>query len=244
MIRMLNINKSYKKKQVLFDFSLDIETQGEEIIGLLGPNGAGKTTIIKIITGLLGYTNGDIQIGGREDYVEWCKNNVALIPAGERGLRYKSTVYDNIMYFSAMKGVEEAKIEALIFEFADFLNFEDYLNRRVETLSMGEKKKAMILCGLCMDMKVIILDEPSNGLDIDAQANLKDIIKTLSKKLNKTFLISSHDIGFLDGIVNHYVFVFKGRKAGEVKAEMEALEILKIYQEIKGNFGGCDETIS
>ena len=64
MIRMLNINKSYKKKQVLFDFSLDIETQGEEIIGLLGPNGAGKTTIIKIITGLLGYTNGDIQIGG------------------------------------------------------------------------------------------------------------------------------------------------------------------------------------
>ena len=56
MIRMLNINKSYKKKQVLFDFSLDIETQGEEIIGLLGPNGAGKTTIIKIITGLLGYT--------------------------------------------------------------------------------------------------------------------------------------------------------------------------------------------
>ena len=67
MIRMLNINKSYKKKQVLFDFSLDIETQGEEIIGLLGPNGAGKTTIIKIITGLLGYTNGDIQIGGRED---------------------------------------------------------------------------------------------------------------------------------------------------------------------------------
>ena len=224
MIRMLNINKSYKKKQVLFDFSLDIETQGEEIIGLLGPNGAGKTTIIKIITGLLGYTDGDIQIGGRENYVEWCKNNVALIPAGERGLRYKSTVYDNIMYFSAMKGVEEAKIEALIFEFADFLNFEDYLNRRV--------------------MKVIILDEPSNGLDIDAQANLKDIIKTLSKKLNKTFLISSHDIGFLDGIVNHYVFVFKGRKAGEVKAEMEALEILKIYQEIKGNFGGCDETIS
>lgn len=58
------------------------------------------------------------------------------------------------------------------------------MKKDVSLNKMGEKKKAMILCGLCMDMKVIILDEPSNGLDIDAQANLKDIIKTLSKKLN------------------------------------------------------------
>lgn len=243
MIRIENVNKNYKKKQVLFDISLNIDIHGHSIIGLIGPNGAGKTTFIKVMAGLLDYSSGKISVDNSNSYKEWCKENVVLIPAGERGLRYKNTVYDNVMYFAAMKGVAENKVKSLMYEYASLLNYTDFLNRRVETLSMGEKKKAMLLCGLCTDMKVIIMDEPSNGLDVDARIEMEMLIKMLSTKLNKIFLISSHDIGFLGDIAGRYIFIFKGKKVAEVENAMEATEIYDKYTRLKTNLGGNNEDI-
>lgn len=238
MIVIHGINKSYKSKQVLFDFSLKIDNENKGIYGFIGPNGAGKTTIIKVITGLLNYTSGSINIDGNNDYWTWCKNNIVLVPAGERGLRYKNTVYDNVLFFAAMKGVPQKKVTTLIYNYAEILKFSNFLKRRIETLSMGEKKKAMLLCGLCTDMQVIIMDEPSNGLDIDAQMEMKGLIKILSHKLNKIFIISSHDLDFLSGIVNYYVFIFHGRNICEINEEMDPSEIRKEYIKIKESFGG------
>lgn len=243
MIRLEHINKNYKKKQVVFDFSMNIETQEQRIFGLLGPNGAGKTTIIKIMTGLLDFTDGKIFIDDSEKYMDWCKNNVVLIPAGERGVRYKNTVYDNVMCFAAMKGVTEKRVQTLIYEYAKVLNYTDFLKRRIETLSMGEKKKAMLLCGLCTDMKVIIMDEPSNGLDIDAQLEMKSLIKMLSTKLNKTFVISSHDMDFLSGMADRYIFMFQGRNACEVDGVMDIKQTREKYIKVKENFGGHNERV-
>ncbi|MDL2302481.1 ABC transporter ATP-binding protein, partial [Lachnospiraceae bacterium OttesenSCG-928-D06] len=208
MITINNINKKYKNKQVLFDFSLKIEDEKNSIYGLVGPNGAGKTTILKVITGLLEYTSGTIEVEGELDYWKWCHNNIVLVPAGERGLRYKNTVYDNVLFFSAMKGVAEKIVIDLIHKYAKILKFTDFLNRRVETLSMGQKKKAMLLCGLCTDMKIIIMDEPSNGLDVDAQIEMKLLIKKISDECNRTFIVSSHDLDFLSDVANHYIFMF------------------------------------
>ena len=238
MIRLEHINKNYKKKQVVFDFSMNIETQGRRIYGLLGPNGAGKTTIIKVMTGLLDFTDGKIIIDDSQEYLNWCKNNVVLIPAGERGGRYKNTVYDNVMFFAAMKGVTEKRVKTLIYEYAKILNYTDFLRRRIETLSMGEKKKAMLLCGLCTDMKVIIMDEPSNGLDIDAKLEMKSLIKMLSTKYNKTFVISSHDMDFPSEMVDHYIFMFQGRNVYEVNGKMGIAQIREKYISVKENFGG------
>ena len=153
-------------------------------------------------------------------------------------MRYKNTVYDNVMWFAAMKGVSEKKVKDLIYEYAEILNYTDFLKRRIETLSMGEKKKAMLLCGLCTDMQVIIMDEPSNGLDITAQIEMKNLIKMLSTTLKKTFIISSHDMDFLGGMADHYVFVFHGRNVCEVNGEMETSEIREKYIEVKDGFGG------
>ena len=94
MIEVNNLNKFYKNKQVLFDFNTTIDLDESCIYGLLGPNGAGKTTFIKVLTGLLDYSSGSIQVDGENNYLKWCKENMVLIPAGERGLRYKNTVYD------------------------------------------------------------------------------------------------------------------------------------------------------
>lgn len=233
MIHISHIDKEYKKKQVLFDFSMNIETGQHMVYGLIGPNGAGKTTFIKVLTGVLYYSKGNIFVDESANYDEWCKNNVVLIAAGERGMRYKNTVYDNAMLFAVMKGVEESRIKELIKKYAEILNFTDFLNRRIETLSMGEKKKVMLLCGLCTDMKVIIMDEPSNGLDIDAQIELKGIIRKLADEYDKTFLISSHDLSFVSEIVDSYVFIFDGKNVYEAKERMEIEQIRQKYQDLK-----------
>ena len=187
MIEVNNLNKFYKNKQVLFDFNTTIDLDESCIYGLLGPNGAGKTTFIKVLTGLLDYSSGSIQVDGENNYLKWCKENMVLIPAGERGLRYKNTVYDNIMFFAAMKGIQERGVKNLIEKYTEALQFSNFLNRRVETLSMGEKKKAMLL------------------------------------------IISSHDLEFFNEMVKHYIFIFKGKNAGEVERTMGTEEIREIY---------------
>lgn len=117
------------------------------------------------------------------------------------------------------------------------LKYWNFLKRRIETLSMGEKKKAMLLCGLCTNMQSIIIDESSNGLDIDAQLEMKELIKNLSEKLNNIFIISSHDLDFLSGIVNYYVFIFHRRNIYEINEKMDTSEIRKEYIKIKESFG-------
>jgi len=233
MIHISHVSKWYKKKQVLFDFSMNIKTEENMIYGLIGPNGAGKTTFIKLVSGILYYSEGSITVDENQNYDEWCKNNVVLIAAGERGMRNKNTVYDNVMLFAAMKGVKEEHVKGLIKRYAEILNYTDFLTRRIETLSMGEKKKAMLLCGLCTDMKLIIMDEPSNGLDIDAQCELKQIIRKLAEEFNKTFIISSHDLGFVSEIVNSYVFIFDGKNVNIENKSMQNDEIQEKYYEIK-----------
>lgn len=233
MINIENVDKYYKKKQVLYKFSMQVPLKENVILGLLGPNGAGKTTIIKLITGLLEYSSGIISVNEDENYQSWCKENVVLIPVGERGIRYKNTVRDNVIFFAAMKGINSKKVRNLIDEYAAALHFDGFLERRVETLSTGEKKKAMLLCGLCTDTRVIIMDEPSNGLDIDTQLEMKALVKAVSLKYHKTFIISSHDLFFLDGLANKYVFLFNGRNAGEINGHTGPDQVREIYMKKK-----------
>lgn len=101
-----------------------------------------------------------------------------------------------ILCFCCDERCKRKKVKILIRQFSSILNFEGFLERRVETLSMGEKKKAMLLCGLCTDMKVLIMDEPSNGLDIDSQVEMKNLIQYLATRYQKTFIVSSHDWSF------------------------------------------------
>ena len=233
MVTIRNVDKMYADKQVLFSFSTKIETDKKKIYGLIGPNGAGKTTFLKVLTGILDYSSGDITVDGNADYKEWCRNNIILIPSGERGLRFKNTVHDNVMYYSAMKGLQEQRCRGLLNEYAEIMNFSDFLDRRVETLSMGQKKKAMLLCGLCTDMKVILMDEPSNGLDIDAQLELQKTINILSKGYDKTFLISSHDLGFVSEVVNSYVFIFEGKNVTEFEGKTSMEQIRSLYSSLR-----------
>ncbi len=231
-----NVSKNYKKVRALADYSMKIEINQGNVIGLVGPNGAGKTTLMKILAGILGYQEGRVYIAGSNalEYERWCKHNVTFISAGERGLRYKSSVLDNVIYFCALKGIAPQIAQKRYDEYAPMLKFNEYGNRKIESLSTGQLKKVNLLCGLCTETKLILLDEPSSGLDIDAVEELKKSIEVISRETQSTLVISSHDIDFLSSTTNIIQFIMNGNKMYQSDAKMKSDEIIKKYIEMRG----------
>lgn len=225
-IRIAGVNKSYGNKQVLFDINWTIDINDPGIVCLMGENGAGKSTLLKIISGVLQQNSGNIFVPDADrSYERWAKENISYIQAGERGLRLKNTVYDNTVYYGLLKGRPIKAIKKNIDKYAQYLKATELLARRCEELSMGEKKKAQILCGLCCSGKLLILDEPSTGLDVKTVLELQSTLKTLNSEQKVCIIVASHDIYFLKDIGSRYVFLHRGRIAETVNRKLQESEI-------------------
>jgi len=236
-IQLKEVTKSYGDKIVINKLDMSFSLQ-DQAIGLVGPNGAGKTTIFKMLAGILVYNKGNIFIENQDklevnskDYIGWAHKNIAFIPANDRDLSYKHTVYDNIIYYGLLKGIKLIDIKSGIEKFSIGLRAENILHKRVESLSTGQKKNAQILCALCSNLSCIILDEPTSGLDIDAKSDFFNTIKKVSK--NTTVIISSHDVEFLSDFADNIYFTFNGKLKTKVSEKMERAEIYNIYEKIK-----------
>lgn len=233
MIKVINMEKLYKEKKVLNGITLTFYTKENKIYGLVGPNGAGKTSFLKSLAGILEYSSGQILNNGKAVDGNWLRKNIVFISTGDRGIRYRNTVYDNVMFFGVMKGCSQKVLKENIKVYSKVLKFDPFLDRKVESLSTGEKKKAILLCGLCTDASVLILDEPSNGLDIDAQREFQEILRDISEHSQKTIIVSSHELDFLCGIVNQYIFIMNGQIRKEIEGNMESDEVKRIYFALK-----------
>lgn len=228
-----NVTRKYRDKEALKDFNWNLEINHELVHGLIGPNGAGKTTILKILAGIYTYESGEILIPEMDcNYEIWARENIAFLAAGDRGIRYRNTVYENALYYGALKAIEPKITNELFDKYSKILRIEDFRNRQAGFLSTGEKKKAMLLSALSSGSKVIILDEPSNGLDISGKIDLQNIIKYISKETDTCFIISTHDLDFISGLANYYTFISKGKIAYEEKGYMEIEKIRDKFLEI------------
>jgi ABC-2 type transport system ATP-binding protein len=227
-----NITRTFDSKKgkiyALNNFNLDISIDNG-VYAFVGPNGAGKTTLFKIISGLLIPTKGEMKLDGENYDDKWVKENVSMILSGDRSLYQRNTVYENALYFSLLKLVPIKKAKKIIQEYAEMLQFTEYLHRQIEGMSSGERKKAAILVGLCTESKLILIDEPTWGLDIDAVLSLQNFLKLLSSQNRATFLIASHDVNFMSGISTNYVFMKAGESKKVVENSMDTKEIIDIY---------------
>lgn len=239
-IKIRDLNKYFRKKLILKNINCNFSLDNNKIYGIVGPNGSGKTTLLKTISGILKAESGNIDIGENYKYTKWVYSNIIYIFSGERGLKLKNTVRDNIIYYGILKGTDKQIILKNISEFSHIINFEDILEKRVDELSTGQRKKAAILCGLCSGMKIIIFDEPSNGLDIDAVIELTNILKVISEQFNITLIVSSHDIDFLSTIATDYIFLLKGQIKFHTDSVLSKEEITKKYIEMKNEVGEID----
>lgn len=233
-IGLNNVERAFGNVRALNGVCWTIPCGTADTIALVGPNGAGKTTLLRIACGLLRPTLGEAVFvdGGRRCNVDTpdVRTQIAFVLPGDRNLFFRNTVLENIAYFSAIRKQDPKKISTKLTQYAEQLNMAHLLKTQVGNLSTGERKKASILAGICTDAKLLILDEPSNGLDIDAVLELQSIVSNIRANGTITTILSSHDINMLSGAATKYVYLCKGKIVWQNNGEMEAAEIVEKYR--------------
>ncbi|WEV42877.1 ABC transporter ATP-binding protein [Lactobacillus sp. ESL0684] len=226
------VSKTYGKKLILHDINLAL-SQKSSVIGLVGPNGAGKSTMLRLLSGVLAATSGRISIDQTgQSYANWASKQTTFVVSGERGLRNKLTILENELYFASLKGQNLNKTREKLIQLAEVFNFNNNLSTTFEKLSTGQKKKAAILVAAALQTELILLDEPSNGLDISAQAELVTLIKQLRTKTKKLQVISSHDTHMLAAVADYYIFLQNGTIAQTITHPLAESQLIAMYHEL------------
>ncbi|MDU2709915.1 MAG: ABC transporter ATP-binding protein, partial [Finegoldia magna] len=215
MLKLEKIRKSFKNNLVLKDVSFTVDTG--EVVGLVGLNGSGKSTIIRIISGLIIQDNGTIE----NDF-----KNIGVLLEGSRNIYHFLTVRENIKYFSILNNIEDAYVENFMNKYITLFGLEDKLDEEVGNLSRGMIQKVSIMILLAQNPDIIIMDEPTLGLDIISTIQIREIIQDIVKEKNKTVLIVSHDTKLLDSVADRILFL----KDGKIEADIEK-ENLKLNKD-------------
>lgn len=206
VVEVKGLYKKFGKTEVLHDVSFDIYE--DEIVGFIGPNGAGKSTTMKCICNLIFPTSGTIKICGYDIVKEREKALAKQSSLIENpGLFPNLTGLENLKYFASYKNVPQEKIDEII----TFMNLGEGLNRRTSKYSLGMKQRLALGIALLSDPKLLILDEPTNGLDPAGIFNLRNQLKTLAKEKHVSILVSSHQLGELEKISDRYICINQGR---------------------------------
>lgn len=215
MLKLEKIRKSFKNNLVLKDVSFTVDTG--EVVGLVGLNGSGKSTIIRIISGLIIQDNGTIE----NDF-----KNIGVLLEGSRNIYHFLTVRENIKYFSILNNIEDAYVENFMNKYITLFGLEDKLDEEVGNLSRGMIQKVSIMILLAQNPDIIIMDEPTLGLDIISTIQIREIIQDIVEEKNKTVLIVSHDTKLLDSVADRILFL----KNGKIEADIET-ENLKLNKD-------------
>lgn len=206
MIKLEHIIKNYGKKEVLKDVSLDVRKG--DIYGLIGKNGAGKSTLFKVILGLSDFQGGTVEIAGSTKDLDKARRNIGFL-IGTNLFSYMSA-RENLMYYATLKGIKdpEKEVERVL----ELVGLKD-VKTKVGGFSLGMHQRLGIANAVLGNPEILILDEPTNGLDPQGIMDIRNTVKKLNEELGMTIIISSHILGELQntasrfGIVNNGVIV-------------------------------------
>lgn len=199
-----NIGKTFGEVQALKDLSFVIEKG--KALGLLGRNGAGKTTAIRILLGILPSDTGKVLVDNKK--LSFDENAFGYLPE-ERGLYLKYTVKSQLMHFASLYGMKKKEALNSIEYWLEKFEISEYLNKKVETLSKGNKQKIQLIVAVMHDPEVIILDEPFSGLDPVNVELFKTVIRELLAK-GKTLIFSSHRMADVEEFCDDIIMLKKG----------------------------------
>ena len=217
-----NLCKTFGKKQILHNVSFEIKKG--DILGFIGPNGAGKTTTIKLILGLQSITNGKVLINGYDVEKEFTKaiEKVGAIVENPDMYMYMSG-YDNLKLVANMyKGITTKRIDEVV----KLVKLENRINDKVSKYSLGMRQRLGIAQAILHNPNLLILDEPTNGLDPEGIKEMRELLVDLAKKEEMAILISSHNLAELDNFCNKICII----KNGEI---IETNEITAIKKDIE-----------
>lgn len=210
MIKLKNINKYYGEFHVTKNLNLHVN-EGE-IYGLIGKNGAGKTTIFKIILGLSDFADGELSIKGSKEKNELLLNRKKIgFFIGKNFFDYLDA-RENLNYYKRLKGINNKdEVERVL----NIVGLKD-TKAKYKTFSMGMKQRLGIANAILGNPEILILDEPTNGLDPQGIADIRNLIKKLNEEYKMTIIVSSHILGELEHTANRFGIVHEGKILKEI----------------------------
>jgi len=234
MIKIKNLTKKYGNKKVLDNISLEVYSG--EILGFLGPNGAGKTTTLKIVTGFVAPSDGQIEIDGLDMRDNSLKIRSKLGYLGENNPLYDDMKVTEFLRFVArLKKINPKKINYEIERVGKICGIENVLYQIIGELSKGYKQRVGLAQAMIGDPEILILDEPTSGLDPNQIVEIRELIKNIGKK--KTVIFSTHILGEVQEVCDRIIIIHQGKIVGSGSPQ----ELIKkfgdqnvIYVKIKG----------
>jgi ABC-2 type transport system ATP-binding protein len=194
--------------------SFDLAVEAGEFIGLIGPNGAGKTTLVKMLTGIIAPTSGEVSVLGHypNKLENAFKKQYAVVMGQKSQLIFDLTAADTFLLFKEMYEIPAAVYRRNLELFTDLFDAREYLNMQVRTLSLGERMKMELVTALLHNPKVLFLDEPTIGLDAPAQRQIRAFLKEVNRLNGTTILLTSHYMEDVRSLCARSVVVSDGRK--------------------------------
>ncbi len=211
IIQISQLSKKYKNAEMysLNDFTLSIK-EGQ-IFGLLGPNGAGKTTLISMLCGLVKPTSGSFTIA-KMTYAENAneiKKIIGVVPQ-EYALYPTLTARENLIYFGSMYGLKGDDLKEKVIESLDFLGLLKFADKRIETFSGGMKRRINLIAGILHSPKVLFLDEPTVGVDVQSKNAIIDYLKKLNQN-GTTIIYTSHHLAEAQDLCTDIAILDQGK---------------------------------
>lgn len=219
----MGLRKTFDGGKVVAVDDVSFTARDGEITGLLGPNGAGKTTTLRMLYTLLQPDAGGMTVDGIDPVTEplEVKRKLGVVP-DSRGLYDRFTARENIRYYGRLQGLDAGRIERRIDELAGVLDMREFLDRRTAGFSQGQRVKVAIARALVHDPRTILLDEPTNGLDVMTTRALRQVLLGL-KAEGRCVVLSTHVMQEVAALCDRIVIIARGRIAAEGTAE-ELLE--------------------
>lgn len=227
------ITKTYGKQYAVDNLSFNVKTG--EVLGFLGPNGAGKTTTMKAITGYLLPNTGDITVGGisvtkNPDEV---KKHIGYLPE-HNPLYYDMPVIEYLGFVAGLQGVKKAAVERRVSDMIRVCGLTSEKHKKIRELSKGYRQRVGLAQALIHDPEVLILDEPTTGLDPNQIVEIRELIKNIGRE--KTVILSSHILAEVEATCDRILIINKGKivangTAGELRRQAQGNELLLLKLE-------------
>ena len=208
LINAKNLKKSFDNFIAVDKINLQVDRG--EVVGFLGPNGAGKSTTMKMLTGFLEPDDGEIYINGidlKSNPLK-AKEYIGYLPEGAPAYS-DMIVSDFLLFIGKMRGLSDKRLSNRLEEMADQINLKEMWDRPVETLSKGFKRRVGIAQALIHDPDILILDEPTDGLDPNQKHEMRNLIKKISK--NKAIVISTHILEEVEAVCSRAIIIANGK---------------------------------
>ena len=204
-------SRDYRIVRAVDNISLNVK-QGE-IVGFLGPNGAGKSTTIKMMTGVLEPTGGDMQVNGCVPYKDRTKNNQNIgVVFGQRSqLWWALPLVESFKLLKDIYQISDEQYNEMMALYSSMVDMEFLLHKPVRQMSLGQRTLSDILAAFLHNPKIVFLDEPTIGLDVAMKSKIREMILELNKKKNTTVILTTHDMGDVDALCHRIVIIDKGK---------------------------------